>query len=710
MRFLSSIAIITVLLTAISCDNKIDRESLFTRNSPHVTELDCLSSLSVGNGGFAFTADCTGMQSFPEIYTHGIPLGTMSHWGWHSFPNTHGYTLEDCLAEEDFGRGHPESYALQGSPAADYVRSNPHRIHLGNIGFADLNPDNITDIDQTLNIWDGLLHSNFTYEGTPVSVITNADPTLDAVCFDITTKAHLPVAITFPYPTGAHTDDACDWNANDKHTTTLLRQSSQSSHNNTLTILKRQLDSTSYYVTILTNGATLQLANKDSNNTHCSNSTNNTINITPESDHWFLSVLFTPDIPEEDTIPTPKASQKATKGYWHNYWNTGAVVDFSGSTDKRAAELERRVVLSQYLTAIQCAAPTPPAETGLTYNSWFGKFHLEMTWWHEAHFALWGHPEMLERTMPWYLETQNKAKEIAQRQGFNGIRWMKMTDPSGNDTASDIGTYLIWQQPHVIYLTELLKRAGRPVDQYADLIEETANFMTDFLVYDNDQDRYILKGCIPAQETLRPHTTVNPPFELAYWNFGLNIAQQWHYDADRQTKIDKLSHLAEKDGLYLAAESEPDTYSSVALTSDHMAVLAAYGMLPNSDLFDEDTMRNTLNWVMNNWHWDHTWGWDFALTAMCATRLGCPETALDALLMDTPTNTYLVNGHNWQNDNLRCYLPGNGSLLTAVALMCTASASGSTSTSPHKTRYTTCPGFPTDGTWTVRWSGLHPLP
>jgi hypothetical protein len=47
-------------------------------------------------------------------------------------------------------------------------------------------------------------------------------------------------------------------------------------------------------------------------------------------------------------------------------------VDLSGSRDPRAMELERRIVLSQYQTAIQCAGSLPPQETGLTCNSWFG--------------------------------------------------------------------------------------------------------------------------------------------------------------------------------------------------------------------------------------------------------------------------------------------------------------------------------------------------
>lgn len=676
-------------LISISCSGPIDRRGLVSRHDPHVTEIDALSSLSVGNGGFCFTADVTGMQSFPEIYSTGVPLGTMSHWGWHSFPNDNNYSIEDCLVEEDFGRGHPELYAVQSGSedlraAADYVRSNPHRMHLGCIGFADLDASGISDINQRLDLWNGVLYSDFKYEGSDFHVLTSASVNTDAVCFEVESAALRPVQILFPYPTGAHTDDACRWDAEGLQSTEILTQ------NDTVTIVRRLLDETVYYLAIRTEGA--QKPRLDGTDR---------LLILPEKEHWAMSVLFSQDIPSGTGIPSASDSRNTTEEWWNRYWSEGAAVDFSRAEDPRAEELERRVVLSQYLTAIQCAAPTPPAETGLTYNSWFGKFHMEMLWWHEAHFALWGHPEMLERTLPWYLEAAPQALQLAQRQGFDGVRWMKMTDPSGKDTPSDIGSYLIWQQPHLIYLAELLRRAGRDVSQYAQLVEETADFMASFLVFENG--RYVIKGCIPAQETLKPETTVNPPFELSYWYYGLKTAQEWRVRSGmpRSEKwddiLDNLSPLAESDGLYLAAESEPDTYNNVDLTSDHMAVLAAYGMLPASPLFNAATMRNTLDWVMDNWHWEHTWGWDFPVVAMNATRLGCPELAVDALLMETGTNTFLVSGHNWQNESLRCYLPGNGGLLSAVAMMCAGYDGCKENT----------PGFPKS--WHVRWEGLSPL-
>ena len=676
----------------IGCTEKIDRKALVSRNNPHITLIDTLASLSLGNGGFTFTADITGLQTYPELYCNGIPLGTMSGWGWHSFPNTEEYTLRECLVAKDFGRGKTELYACQASEgrhkaAAEYVRSNPHRLHLGYIGFANLLPQDISETQQTLDMWNGILHSHFKAKGEDVDVKTVVHPESDIVSAQISSKIKMPITIRFAYPTGAHTDDASDWSNDKPHTTEIIEQ------DNNTTIVKRCIDNTTYYLIITTEKAnTPQITAK------------NTITITPNSDEWQFSVLFTEN--PQDKCHSAESCIADAANHWKNFWKDGAAVDFSKCKDKRAAELERRVVLSQYLTAIQCSATTPPQETGLTYNSWYGKFHMEMIWWHQAHFALWNRSAMLERTMPWYLSAAEEGRSIAQRQGFNGIRWMKMTDPSAKDTPSDIGTYLIWQQPHIIYLAHLLQRSGSNIDKYKTLLEETAEFMVDFATYDSANDRYILKGCIPAQQTLKPETTVNPPFELAYWRYGLNTVNKMGAianvklakKADEMAK--KMSSLAESNGLYTAAESNPETYSQIELTSDHPAVLAAYGMLPNSPQFNAEVMRHTLYWVMENWNWNKTWGWDFPLTSMCAVRLGEPEIAVEALLKDVTTNTYLPNGHNYQNSSLRCYLPGNGGLLTAMALMC-AGYDGCTEKNP---------GFPKDGNWDVHWEGLLPLP
>ena len=80
-------------------------------------------------------------------------------------------------------------------------------------------------------------------------------------------------------------------------------------------------------------------------------------------------------------------------------------------------------------------------------------------------------------------------------------------------------------------------------------------------------------------------------------------------------------------------------------------------------------MRATYLDVLRDWDWGSTWGWDYPMMAMTATRLGEPGWAVDALMDAAGKNVVLPNGHNHQTDSLPLYLPGNGGLLAAVALM-----------------------------------------
>lgn len=693
--------IIVLLAMCLLASAKIDRKALVTRHNPHIENIDTLASLSVGNGEFAFTCDITGLQTLHRLYSKGVPLGTMSQWGWHSFPNPQGYKAADALKSYDFGRGKEEWYSCQlkdeyGKAASDYLRANPHRLHLGIIAFKDIAAEYLSDINQTLDMWNGIIDSKYLCKGKRMEVQTSCDSEKDMVVAQINDAARHSVQMLFPYPTGAHSDDACDWTPGRPHSVALIDLGENTA------VYRHTLDGQPYYIKLSwTNAEQPELGN-------------NEITIRPTAKRWTLAVTFSSSI--IDSKPNDvKASVDATIAYWNNYWKVGGAIDFSHCTDSRAFELERRMVLSQYLLAIQCAGSTPPQETGLTYNSWFGKYHLEMIWWHMAHFALWGHPEMLERTLPWYETALDEAREIAKRQGFDGVRWMKMTDPSAGEAPSNVGSFLIWQQPHIIYLCELLYRAKGDksiIDRYSRLIDETAKFMASFVTYDAFQERYALIGCIPAQETLKAAETMNPPFELSYWHYALCIAQQWRerQGLERVKEWDKiilnLAPLTEKDGIYAASEDSPSypwilkNSEDNKIYSDHMAVLGACGVLPYSPQYNVETMSRTLHWVMDNWNWDKTWGWDFPTTCMTAVRTHEPEIALAALLKDVRTNTYLPNGHNYQDARLRCYLPGNGGLLTALALMCAGYDRNTSAT----------PGFPKDGTWNVEYEGLMPMP
>ncbi len=691
------IAAFCVLSLALQAQG-INRRLVVERNNPHVVSMDSLNSLSVGNGGFAMTVDGTGLQSFPEAYAKGVPLGTMSDWGWHSFANPQNYAPEESWRYYDFGRGRKEPYATQvkddkrKKAAGDWYRVNPHRLHLGSVGLSlGRDPRQVKDVDQTLDMWNGIIKSSFTYRGNPYVVETVCHPQLDMIASHVQSKGNIALNLRFAYPTGAHCDDACDWAKDSLHSTTLTSSTMNAA------VLRRKVGETVYFVMLRWQGKA---------------------KLKQMGNNWFQLVAkareldFTCEYAAQPSVESKTFAEvvAAAKNYWNAYWQKGAMVDFGACKDARAKELERRVVLSQYLLAIQDAGDTPPQETGLTYNSWFGKFHLEMILWHQAQFALWGHPELLDRSLSWYFKAEENARKIAERQGFKGVRWMKMTDPDAGEAPSSVGSFLIWQQPHLIYLAELLYRANPSpsvLQKYARLVDETAEFMGDFAEYDQVGDRYILRGCIAAQETLPAATTVNPPFELSYWHFALQVAQAWRErlgkprDAHWDEVIEKMSPLASKDSLYLAAETEPDTYSKVRMFSDHPAVMGAVGVLPyNSSQIDLAKMKKTEEWIWKNWQWNTSWGWDYPMMAMCAARMGEPQNAVGALLMNQQKNTYLVSGHNYQDARLRLYLPGNGGLLMAVAMMC---AGWDGSIHPN-------PGFPQDGNWNVRWEGLKPLP
>jgi hypothetical protein len=70
--------------------------------------------------------------------------------------------------------------------------------------------------------------------------------------------------------------------------------------------------------------------------------------------------------------------------------------------------------------------------------------------------------------------------------------------------------------------------------------------------------------------------------------------------------IRNLSPLPVKNGVYLAHENCPETFSE--RNYDRPSMLGAFGMLPG-DGVDKETMRRTLRETMQRWQWDKTWGW-----------------------------------------------------------------------------------------------------
>jgi len=725
----------------------IDRFALVSRHNPVLHSFDTSSPLSVGNGKFCFTADATGLQTFPAAYDApaAIPLCTMADWGWHSFPNPDGWTIENYPFKNYDTHGRPVPYAdvagrtrgnstidqrtagaNTGNAQSNYLRDNPHKFNLGQIGFvltkadgSPAQPSDISAITQTLYLWNGTLISHFQFDGQPVDVQTvcwfeNASAFQPNGLFELASVVPIPprdvlavhvssplviqgrLAITLRFPYASPSKNGSDWKNPDLHTTSLSLPSS------TTALFQRKLDDFTYqaFASWSHDGTLRQSAAHE-------------FVVTPSPGSSSFDFVYAFSSTVANSVPLDKfaAVETHVKRHWQEFWSTGGAIDLSLSKDPRWFELERRIVLSEYLTAIQSAGQYPPAETGLTLNSWNGKFHMEMYWWHDAHFALWDRPQLLENSLGYYAAILPMAQETAQRQGYAGARWPKMTGPSGAESPSTVGPFLIWEQPHPIYLAELDYRAhpnAETLNKYRDVVFQTADFMASFAYWDAATNRYVLGPPLQAaQERYDKGTMFNPTYELVYWRWALGVAQQWRErlglprDLKWDDVLQHLSTLPIADGKYLFTESTPDSFTNPKWVTDHPSVVNALGMLPGPTV-DPAIMRNTLDWIWQNWNWPDTWGWDYPALAMCAARVGEPDRAVDALLLDTPKNHYEPDGHVFQRaPDLPLYLPANGGLLTAVAMM----AAGWDGAPDHN-----APGFPNNGQWTVHWEKLKPLP
>jgi hypothetical protein len=721
----------------------IDRHALVTRNSPSITQVDASSPFMVGNGSLGFTADITGLQTFQEQYSPLVPLMTQAQWAWHSFPNPKGFRIEDALVPFDIPGGTRKYPALRHWDEAraehiQWLRENPHRFNLARIGLHLLRADgsvaaftDLKDTRQSLDLWNGVLNSQFMFDGEPVRVETSVLPERDVLVVRIESAllrgGRLGLDLRFPGVGPKLNPDPTNWTTPDSHQTRELSRGARA------LALGRQIDDTRYHVRVA--------ADQD-------------LGIAVPGAHQFrltaqgaasltLLVEITPD--DAGALPEAAAARNAVSAWWQGYWKKGGVVDFTGSRDPRAKELERRIVLSQYLSALNGAGYMPPQEEGLFSNSWNGKSHLEMHAWHSAHFAAWGRPELLERSMPFYRANLAGAKARAKANGVAGAWWPKMVGPEGRESPSTINPFLMWQQPHSIYMAELLYRAApdkATLAKYRDVVFATADLLASWPRLETSQDgkkttRYVLgPPLIPAQENFVAADTFNPTFEIEYFRFGLETAQAWRerLGLKREKRWDavlqRLSELPQKDGLYLAAESQSDLWDRARLPAcngkaahecpnrDHPSFVAALGLLPGHGV-DREVMKKTLDAFLAHWDQRQTWGWDWPMLAMTATRLGQPERAVDFLL--TPQKNFQfgvagmtprvhivaddaphaagigVDGPGYRRA-AETYFPSNGSLLLAMALMVAGEGEGQS----H-------PGFPKEG-WVVRSEGILPLP
>jgi hypothetical protein len=679
----------------------IDRRRVAGRHDVVLRAADETCPLQVGNGDFAFGTDVTGLQTF-----YG---NTLSSWAWHSSPLPAGLDPADRARTPIVTHGRTRYYLAphQQDDLAGWLYDNPHRLNLGRIFFAwgsgaPVERAAVTGITQRLRLWEGIIQTSFRIAGQPVETAVVCHPDLSLVAARVRSPllrgGELAVRVGFGYPVPD------GWSLDDRerpgdHVTQVLDESVR---------LRRTIDGTSYHCAVRAVGGTARTTAP------------HTVAVTADGEEMELTCCFSPDMfPEEP--PGFEETRRAAARYWAEFWSSGAAIDLSDSEDDRWPELERRIVLSQYLTAVNSSGSAPPQESGLLLNTWYGKFHLEMTAWHGAHLMLWDRPRLLDGWFAWLRDTGlPAARAEAAAEGWRGAKWLKTPSPDGRWESWEYGPHRITQNAHPLLFAELCYRASptaETLSQWRDIVFETAEMMADFAAWDGQ--RYVLgPPVMSGAEGDLGTDGWNPTSELNYWAWSLTIAQRWRerLGMTRDRLWDQvLTHLSRpcvRDGVYVDAESHPERWNTAPSGSWPVtgrwagspgprylrpAWLEAYSCI-RGPLIDPLVMAATYERVAGDLRGagqpSNLWGKDFPMLAMTAARLGRPAEAVEWLLFDAPRNRYSAAGfsNGW-------YLPGNGGLLWAVALMTGGWDGGPSGDSP---------GWP--ASWRVRHAGFRRAP
>ncbi|KAJ7312866.1 Six-hairpin glycosidase-like protein [Mycena albidolilacea] len=686
----------------------IDRRALVARYNPTRNASSSTTPMQIGNGNFAFGADITGLQTLQ-------PWAIMSTWGWKNDSLPAGKTIQDVydytgISLDNHGR--LVQYMFNGAaPMQQWMISNPNRVNLGAVGLVFWSQDgsailNITESDltavkQELDLWSGTLTSNFVFEGTAVQVKTTSAQTVDSIGVTVSSallnSGRLGVFVDFPWNDGLlkFSDPFVgSWNNASIHTTTL-----DATPRGTIGAEIAHTLVNSTFITSI--GGDLFTIARDSPAAH-------RYTIRPSANSSTFSFSTTWGLTPPASVLSPSAISLSSSRTWEDYWTkTGFVDVFTGSTDPRADELQRRIILSRYLMRVNEAGDYPPQESGLVNNGWYGKFHLEMYFWHSQHWALWNNWDLLLRSSSVYdrfLET-SIARAQVQEGWPTGARWGKMSDPSGRSAPGQINELLIWQQPHPLVFANYEYRAfptTATLRKWESVVRHTADWMATFAWFNETTGVYDLGPPMYQVAEDNVYTnTLNPAFELSYWRLGLGFAESWleklgePVPSNWTTVKNGLAKLPVDNGTYKVYEDvNEDFWTDRTYINDHPALAGLNGWLPPTEGLDLETSRLTTEKVWTSWNVSNLWGWDFPLLAMSAARIGEQEQAVEFLLHPL----FRFDDVGMPIGGVRVptpYFPGSGALLYAVALMAHG-WDGSNGTAP---------GFPAEG-WNVRAEGL----
>jgi len=669
IRTTTTIIIIALAATA-TC--KIDRKSIVRQFNLQLNQSHPYSPVQVGNGDFAFGVDVTGLQTF-------LPHNTLSSWGWHnsSLPTTPNQTsTEDFKGQDWWTHGRLVNYA-QPNPAqkdiSQWMIANPHRINLGRIGLwfgeKNITEEILEQKSQMLDLWQGVISSSFLLHDEKVHVETVGSPDSDTVAVEIKSNllgsGDLGVFFDFPYASGKNKFDAPFvglFNATANHTTNMKRKKDGATITHTL-------DATTYLTEIKWIGDA-QIAR--------TNGSSHKYILRPARKQCTLSFTATYATKISRMAGSFEDEKRKAAAWWEEYWLTGAFISLPTSTNSSARELQRRIVLTQYLLAVNGAGREPAQESGLVNNGWYGKFHMEMLFWHLAHWTVWNKWSLYDRSIGVYDRFLSTSFDRARHQGYQGARIGKMSDPTGRSAPGEINSLLDWQQPHPMWFAEMEYKAFpsmKTLKKWDHILTGVADFMASYAWYNQSTKVHDLgPPMYPVSENTNPNQTVNPTFELAYWRFGLDVAIKWKsrqsrpWPAEWKLIQDNLASFPTENGVYVLYEGIKDMWTTPETASDHPGLLGLYGWLPPDSRLNLTIFKNTVNKVYESWDFQNLYGWDFPLLAITAARLGDGEQAVRWLL----NSSNQVNMVGMPEGGTRVptpYFPASAGMLLAVGMM-----------------------------------------
>lgn len=226
----------------------------------------------------------------------------------------------------------------------------------------DVSETDLTHKTQSLDLWTGTITSSFTFQNAVTTIQTTCSQITDTVAVQVEStlisSGKLALFLDFPWNDGSQKFEAPFVGSFDNvslHTTELIKNKGNAAE------IEHKLDASTFYTTF--SWQKEGSVSRDSPQSH-----RYTIRPAHSSGNVFtLSVTYSSI--RGLTSPDVNSVVASSQNKWITYWSTGGFVDLvSGTRLPEAEELQRRIILSQYLLAVNEAGNFPPQEVSGSFE------------------------------------------------------------------------------------------------------------------------------------------------------------------------------------------------------------------------------------------------------------------------------------------------------------------------------------------------------